>query len=239
MHQAGATTTPEIRAAPLTLCYSTPSEDITQSHEPVRTSSQKPVPSLACRLELVFPLMAQGSRTVTDQALIQLSALPLTLLLAALGGCLTGEFCLQCNGMEGARGRGIDGFGGKGQEQPQSKASPSGRQGRAQRCSGLCKPSGGRGYPRGQGFPWGRVSPGGPGLSAGPYSPRAGASPGFGAPPWVLLPSGPELPPGPCSPPCPGLPSGLRLPPGPCSSRGRGSPPGSGLPPVPAPRRCR
>ncbi|NXB55848.1 RHBGB protein, partial [Struthidea cinerea] len=42
------------------------------------------------RLELVFPLMAQGSRTVTDQALIQLSALPLTLLLAALGGCLTG-----------------------------------------------------------------------------------------------------------------------------------------------------
>ncbi|XP_008626946.1 PREDICTED: ammonium transporter Rh type B [Corvus brachyrhynchos] len=42
------------------------------------------------RLELVFPLMAQGSRTITDQALIQLSALPLTLLLAALGGCLTG-----------------------------------------------------------------------------------------------------------------------------------------------------
>ncbi|KAM4755828.1 ammonium transporter Rh type B isoform 3-T3 [Cyanocitta cristata] len=69
---------------------STPSEAITQSHEPVRTSSQKPVPSLACRLELVFPLIAQGSRTITDQALIQLSALPLTLLLAALGGCLTG-----------------------------------------------------------------------------------------------------------------------------------------------------
>ncbi|NWH37436.1 RHBG protein, partial [Chloropsis hardwickii] len=42
------------------------------------------------RLELVFPLVAQGSRTVTDQALIQLSALPLTLLLATLGGCLTG-----------------------------------------------------------------------------------------------------------------------------------------------------
>ncbi|NXD44942.1 RHBGB protein, partial [Copsychus sechellarum] len=42
------------------------------------------------RLELVFPLVAQGSRTVTHQALIQLSALPLTLLLAALGGCLTG-----------------------------------------------------------------------------------------------------------------------------------------------------
>ncbi|NXR52398.1 RHBG protein, partial [Hippolais icterina] len=42
------------------------------------------------RLELVFPLVAMGSRTVTDQALIQLSALPLTLLLAALGGCLTG-----------------------------------------------------------------------------------------------------------------------------------------------------
>ncbi|XP_053822980.1 ammonium transporter Rh type B [Vidua chalybeata] len=42
------------------------------------------------RLELVFPLVAQGSRTVTDQAIIQLSALPLTLLLAGLGGCLTG-----------------------------------------------------------------------------------------------------------------------------------------------------
>lgn len=42
------------------------------------------------RLELVFPLLAQGSRTVTDQALIQLSALPLTLLLAALGGSITG-----------------------------------------------------------------------------------------------------------------------------------------------------
>ncbi|NXW79997.1 RHBGB protein, partial [Hirundo rustica] len=42
------------------------------------------------RLELVFPLVARGSRTVTDQAFIQLSALPLTLLLAALGGCLTG-----------------------------------------------------------------------------------------------------------------------------------------------------
>ncbi|NWW02823.1 RHBGB protein, partial [Oreocharis arfaki] len=42
------------------------------------------------RLELVFPLIAPGSRTVTDQAFIQLSALPLTLLLAALGGCLTG-----------------------------------------------------------------------------------------------------------------------------------------------------
>ncbi|NXB80562.1 RHBGB protein, partial [Donacobius atricapilla] len=43
------------------------------------------------RLELVFPLVAQGSRTVTDQALIQLGALPLTLLLATLGGCFTGE----------------------------------------------------------------------------------------------------------------------------------------------------
>ncbi|NXX31609.1 RHBGB protein, partial [Nicator chloris] len=42
------------------------------------------------RLELVFPLVAQGSRTVTDQAIIQLSALPLTLLLAVLGGCFTG-----------------------------------------------------------------------------------------------------------------------------------------------------
>ncbi|NXN93304.1 RHBG protein, partial [Rhinopomastus cyanomelas] len=42
------------------------------------------------RLELVFPLVAQGSRTVVDQALYQLCALPVTLLLAALGGCLTG-----------------------------------------------------------------------------------------------------------------------------------------------------
>ncbi|NXF66757.1 RHBGB protein, partial [Ciccaba nigrolineata] len=42
------------------------------------------------RLELVFPLVAQGSRTAPDQALCQLSALPVTLLLAALGGCLTG-----------------------------------------------------------------------------------------------------------------------------------------------------
>ncbi|NXM18117.1 RHBG protein, partial [Ploceus nigricollis] len=42
------------------------------------------------RLELVFPLVAQGSRTVTDQALVQLAALPLTLLFAALGGCITG-----------------------------------------------------------------------------------------------------------------------------------------------------
>ncbi|NXX76716.1 RHBGB protein, partial [Urocolius indicus] len=42
------------------------------------------------RLGLVFPLVAQGSRTVTDQALSQLCALPLTLLLATLGGCLTG-----------------------------------------------------------------------------------------------------------------------------------------------------
>ncbi|XP_054038734.1 ammonium transporter Rh type B [Rissa tridactyla] len=42
------------------------------------------------RLELVFPLVAQGSRTATDQALCQLCALPVTLLLASLGGCLTG-----------------------------------------------------------------------------------------------------------------------------------------------------
>ncbi|XP_039558111.1 ammonium transporter Rh type B isoform X2 [Passer montanus] len=43
------------------------------------------------RLELVFPLVAQGSRTITDQALVQLGALPLTLLLATLGGFLTGR----------------------------------------------------------------------------------------------------------------------------------------------------
>ncbi|XP_005429470.1 ammonium transporter Rh type B [Geospiza fortis] len=42
------------------------------------------------RLELVFPLVAQGSRTATDQAFMQLSALPLTLLLATLGGFITG-----------------------------------------------------------------------------------------------------------------------------------------------------
>ncbi|NXE14714.1 RHBGB protein, partial [Lophotis ruficrista] len=42
------------------------------------------------RLELVFPLVAPGSRTATDQALCQLSALPVTLLLATLGGCLAG-----------------------------------------------------------------------------------------------------------------------------------------------------
>ncbi|NXY81256.1 RHBGA protein, partial [Alcedo cyanopectus] len=43
------------------------------------------------RLELVFPLVAEGSRAATDQALCQLCALPLTLLLATLGGTLTGE----------------------------------------------------------------------------------------------------------------------------------------------------
>ncbi|XP_074385811.1 ammonium transporter Rh type B [Zonotrichia albicollis] len=42
------------------------------------------------RLELVFPLVAQGSRTVTDQAFMQFSALLLTLLLATLGGWITG-----------------------------------------------------------------------------------------------------------------------------------------------------
>ncbi|NXE28673.1 RHBGB protein, partial [Ardeotis kori] len=42
------------------------------------------------RLELVFPLVAPGGWTATDQALCQLSALPVTLLLATLGGCLAG-----------------------------------------------------------------------------------------------------------------------------------------------------
>ncbi|NXL67899.1 RHBG protein, partial [Chordeiles acutipennis] len=42
------------------------------------------------RLELVFPLVAQGSRSPMDQALGQLCALPVTLLLATLGGCVTG-----------------------------------------------------------------------------------------------------------------------------------------------------
>ncbi|NXP20000.1 RHBGB protein, partial [Scytalopus superciliaris] len=42
------------------------------------------------RLELVFPLVAQGSRTAAGQASLQLCALPLTLLLATVGGSLTG-----------------------------------------------------------------------------------------------------------------------------------------------------
>ncbi|NXI57181.1 RHBG protein, partial [Chloroceryle aenea] len=42
------------------------------------------------RLELVFPLVAQGSRTAMEQALYQLCALLVTLLLATLGGILTG-----------------------------------------------------------------------------------------------------------------------------------------------------
>ncbi|XP_074931195.1 ammonium transporter Rh type B isoform X6 [Phalacrocorax aristotelis] len=50
------------------------------------------------RLELVFPLVAQGSRTASDQALCQLCALPVTLLLAALGGSLTGAV-LQMKGL--------------------------------------------------------------------------------------------------------------------------------------------
>lgn len=63
---------------------------------PGRTSSLKThVPAPACRLEFLFPLVAQGSWTATDQALRQLCALPITLLLAMLGGSLTGEFCLR------------------------------------------------------------------------------------------------------------------------------------------------
>ncbi|KAM9623071.1 ammonium transporter Rh type B [Morphnus guianensis] len=42
------------------------------------------------RLEFMFPLVAQGSWMATDQALCQLCALPITLLLATLGGSLTG-----------------------------------------------------------------------------------------------------------------------------------------------------
>lgn len=53
------------------------------------------------RLELVFPLVARGSRTGTAQALHQLSALPLTLLLATLGGCLTGAV-LRIKGLRSA-----------------------------------------------------------------------------------------------------------------------------------------
>ncbi|XP_009957076.1 PREDICTED: ammonium transporter Rh type B-like [Leptosomus discolor] len=51
------------------------------------------------RLELLFPLVAQGSRTATDQALYQLCALPITLLLATLGGCLTGAI-LKTKGLK-------------------------------------------------------------------------------------------------------------------------------------------
>lgn len=46
-------------------------------------------------MESVFPLVAQGSRTASGQAWWQLCALPLTLILAALGGSLTGEFLLR------------------------------------------------------------------------------------------------------------------------------------------------
>ncbi|NWS42950.1 RHBG protein, partial [Probosciger aterrimus] len=53
------------------------------------------------RLELVFPLVAGGSRTRTEQALLQLSALLLSLLLATLGGCLTGAV-LQMKGLRSA-----------------------------------------------------------------------------------------------------------------------------------------
>uniref|UniRef100_A0A8C3N701 Uncharacterized protein n=1 Tax=Geospiza parvula TaxID=87175 RepID=A0A8C3N701_GEOPR len=103
------------------------------------------------RLELVFPLVAQGSRTATDQAFMQLSALPLTLLLATLGGFITGEFCLQHRGREG---QGIDGFGAKGRSSPKQSIPP----GRAQGGSALGKPSGDRGdpgarVPLGAGFP--------------------------------------------------------------------------------------
>ncbi|NXI39510.1 RHBGB protein, partial [Galbula dea] len=42
------------------------------------------------RLELIFPLVAEGNRTAPTQALCQLCALLITLLLATLGGCLTG-----------------------------------------------------------------------------------------------------------------------------------------------------
>lgn len=44
------------------------------------------------RLQLVFPLVADGSRTTAEQAQWQLCGLLVTLLLAALGGGLTGEF---------------------------------------------------------------------------------------------------------------------------------------------------
>lgn len=53
--------------------------------------SPSQIPSSSSRLELVFPLVAQGSRTVANQALCQLCALPLTLLMATVGGCITGE----------------------------------------------------------------------------------------------------------------------------------------------------
>uniref|UniRef100_A0A8C8AWT6 Rh family B glycoprotein n=1 Tax=Otus sunia TaxID=257818 RepID=A0A8C8AWT6_9STRI len=128
------------------------------------------------RLELVFPLVAQGSRTAPDQALCQLSALPVTLLLAALGGCLTGEFCLW---WRVARSKRIDRFGGKNQEQAQSGPSPSAVAGRVQRCSALHKPPRrrGRGCPQGRG--WGRGCP--PGLEQPPGQ-GSGLPPGAGAP---------------------------------------------------------
>lgn len=84
--------------APCTLSYSnhpySPSPTAVSGPPPnFPCPPQKPVPAPACRLELVWPLVAQGSRTAGEQALWQLCALPLTLLLATLGGSLTGEFC--------------------------------------------------------------------------------------------------------------------------------------------------
>ncbi|XP_010191193.1 PREDICTED: ammonium transporter Rh type B-like, partial [Mesitornis unicolor] len=52
------------------------------------------------RLELVFPLVARGDRTATDQALVQLCALPLTLLLAIIGACLVGPADAVCRLIE-------------------------------------------------------------------------------------------------------------------------------------------
>lgn len=48
--------------------------------------------SVPRRLQLVFPLVAEGSRTNAEQAQWQLCGLLVTLVLAASGGGLTGEF---------------------------------------------------------------------------------------------------------------------------------------------------
>uniref|UniRef100_A0A8C4USB3 Rh family B glycoprotein n=1 Tax=Falco tinnunculus TaxID=100819 RepID=A0A8C4USB3_FALTI len=108
------------------------------------------------RLELVFPLVAQGSRTPRGQALCQLCALPITLLLATLGGCLTGEFCLRWV-------RGIEGLGGEKARPAPKWTLPINRGGQSAAGSVLRKPPGvgagavpgGWGSPPGRGRGWG------------------------------------------------------------------------------------
>ncbi|KAK4807823.1 hypothetical protein QYF61_023656 [Mycteria americana] len=106
------------------------------------------------RLELVFPLVAQGSRTVTDQALCQLYALPITLLLATLGGSFTGEFCLRWDGTEGTRGKEINGVGEKKPGAAPKRTLPISWGGQSLAVLGTAQTPRGRswGWPRGLGL---------------------------------------------------------------------------------------